>query len=85
MSKTKYIPLNPSELQLYKREKAIAETHREDTTNLSLIALRKQNLYILNHNPEFKAKIVKFNDYVKKKKIADMVKVINYLMSDLCN
>jgi hypothetical protein len=48
-----------------------------------LISLRKKNLAVINANPTLKAKIERFNVYVKKKKIDDIVKVIHYLLSDL--
>lgn len=79
----KYIPLSQKEIQLYKREKAIQETKREEKTNNALIALRKKNLAVINAYPTLKAKIEKFNTYLKKKKIEDIAKVIHYLVSDL--
>ncbi len=86
MSKTtRYIPLNPKDIQLYRRQKAIEESTRTDRTNNALIALRRTNLNVVNSNPNLRASIAKLNHYIKLKKIEDVVKVINYLMSDLCN
>lgn len=86
MSKTtRYIPLQPKEIQLYRRQKAIEESSRTDRTNNALIALRRSNLNVINSNPSLKASITRFNHYVRIKKHEDIVKVISYLMSDLCN
>jgi len=79
----RYIPLNAKDIQLYRQQKAIQETKREEKTNNALISLRKRNLAIINANPTLKAKIERFNTYVKRKKIDDIVKVIHYLLSDL--
>lgn len=79
----RYIPLTSREIQLYRREKAIQETKREEKTNNALIALRKKNLAVINAFPNLKAKIERFNYYVKNKKIEDIAKVIHYLVSDL--
>ncbi len=79
----RYIPLNSKEIQIYRHQKAIQETKREEKTNNALISLRKKNLAVINANPTLKAKIERFNLYVKKKKIDDIVKVIHYLLSDL--
>lgn len=79
----KYIPLTPKEIQLYRREKAIQETKREDKTNNALIALWKKNLAVINAYPTLKAKVERFNHYIKNKKIEDIAKVIHYLVSDL--
>lgn len=86
MSKTtRYYPLNPKELQLYKRSKAIEETSRTDKTNDTLIALRRRNLNVINSNPPLKQKIERFNSYIKSRKQEEILKVINFLMSDLYN
>lgn len=85
MSKTRYIPLSPKEIMLYKREKLIEESHREDKTNRSLIALRKTNLSLSRANPELAEKVKIFNIRIKSRPISDVVKVINYLMSDFSN
>lgn len=79
----KYIPLSPTEIQLYKRQKAIQETKREEKTNNTLIALRKKNLSVINAYPTLKAKVERFNNYIKNKKIEEIAKVIHYLVSDL--
>ncbi len=80
MSKKRYIPLTPKEIQLYRRERAIEESQRDDRTNNTLIALRRKNLSIINHNPQFKEKLVRFNSYVKRKEVSELVKVIQYMI-----
>ncbi len=84
MSKSKrYIPLTPNQVQLYRRERAIGETKRTENTNNALIALRRRNLRVLEANPQLKAKLFRFNTYIKAKKHEEILKVVNYLISDL--
>jgi len=84
MSKSKrYIPLTPNQVQIYRRERAINETKRTENTNNALIAIRRRNLIVIEANPQLKAKLSRFNTYIKAKKHEDILKVINYLISDL--
>ena len=86
MSKTtRYIPLSPQELQTYRRTKAIEETKRTEKTNDTLIALRRRNLNVINNNPLLKATLHKYNIYIQAKKHQDILKVFNFLLSDLYN
>lgn len=84
MSKTvRYIPRSPQEIQLYKVKKIQEERQREDKTNQSLIALRRKNLNVLANHPTLAASIKRFNGYINRQKHENIMKVINYLLSEI--
>lgn len=80
--KITYKPYSKSEIELYKKQKKQLEDNRDQITNNSLIALRKKHLNTIKPEESLERKIRHFNKYIKSKKIDDIVKVVNYLLSN---
>ncbi len=68
----------PREVQIYKKERALAESKRVDVTNAILIASRNRNLAQFRTNPKMEKTLDRLNDTVKSKPIENTIKVINY-------
>ncbi len=75
--------LSKNELAIYKKNKALKESRRESFTNAILRAFSKIKEDKINNSERLAVKVKYFNQYNKKKKKDDILKVVNYWMSDL--
>lgn len=83
MSKTvKYYDYTPHEIELYKKDKALRESRREQDTNSALIALRRKNLMFTRADEKLKRKIEHFNKVARSKPLPTIMKVVNYWLSE---
>lgn len=53
---------------------------REDTINKSLILMRQKNLALRKGDSKFKQKVIDYNEYLKKKDIKAVAKLIKKLL-----
>ncbi len=79
----KYIPQNRSEIQIYRRNRAIKERSREDITRNTLVELRKVNLVQRKRNESFAELAGAFTMLVKKQKNKNVMEVFNYFLSEI--
>lgn len=84
MAKQKqYKILSKNELAVYKKNKAIKETRRNSFTNAILKAFSVVKQDKIRESERLGIKIKYFNQYNQKKKKEDILKVVNYWLSDL--
>jgi hypothetical protein len=84
MAKQKqYKILSKNELAIYKKNLAIKESRRESFTNAILRAFSVIRENKISNSQRLAVKVKYLNQYSRKKKKDDIMKVVNYWMSDL--
>jgi len=79
----RYIPVNKSEIQLYRRNKAIKERNRQEITDNSLIALRRVNISQQKKDKSFCEAASEFTNFIKQQQPKQIINIINYYLADI--
>lgn len=82
MKKKYYRKFTPQEIQVLREKRLEKEANRQDVENKSLIELRRKYLITTHEEVHLKFKLQKFNDYIKRKKVEELTKIIKYWISN---